>query len=101
MGFFAAGWGQLYSAQRNGTALFSRLDGDGMITTVAPRPAWDDIHQIEFTFLPPDKDGRWRMYHASYSKENSNPYIDHRADVGYKQAIGMYSFEWPQDTAIV
>jgi hypothetical protein len=95
--YFVAGWGQIYVAQRNGSALFSRLEGDGMITAVPPSPAFDDIHQIEFTFLPPGSDGRWRLYHASYSKENGNPFAK-RADVGFKQAIGMYSFEWPNDS---
>jgi len=94
--YFVAGWGQIYVAQRNGSALFSRLEGDGMITSVPPSPAFDDIHQIEFTFLPPGDDGRWRMYHASYSKETGNPYAK-RADAGFKQAVGMYSFEWPQE----
>ena len=36
---------------------------------------------------------RWRLYHASYSMENGNPNAT-RADYGYKQAIGMYTFLW-------
>jgi hypothetical protein len=45
---------------------------------------------------PREKGGRWRLYHASYSSINENPNAT-KADYGYKQAIGMYSFSWDDD----
>ena len=94
--FFAAGWGNLYAAPINGSVRFERLGGDPRIAAPAPSPAWDDLHQIEFAFLQPpagDADGRVRLYQASYSDQNGNPKAT-RADYGFKQAIGMYSFAW-------
>mmetsp|Transcript_10346 Transcript_10346/g.26500 ORF Transcript_10346/g.26500 Transcript_10346/m.26500 type:complete len:442 (-) Transcript_10346:724-2049(-) len=93
--YFVAGWGNLYRLPLPATRLqFTRLAGDGVISTPAPQGAFDDFKQIEFTFLPPPTpDGRWRLYHASYSNENGNPNAT-RADYGYKQAVGMYTFDW-------
>ena len=77
-----------------GTLNFKRLPGNSTIARPAPEGEWDDLHQIEFTFLPPAKEGgRWSLYHASYSSSNENPHAT-KADCGYKQAIGMYSFDW-------
>lgn len=93
--FFVGGWGNIYTAAHNGHLNFTRLPGYGVVSEPAPSPAYDDFRQIEFTFLPPaSPGGRWRMYHASYSKENGNANAT-RADYGYKQAIGMYTFSWP------
>lgn len=95
--YFVAGWGNLYRMPLNGSSVlhFDRLVGDGVITTPAPQGSYDDFRQIEFTFLPPAAPGeRTRLYHASYSSENSNPNAT-RADYGFKQALGMYTFDWP------
>lgn len=48
--FFVNGWGNLYRA-RAGTLTFERL-GNATIARPAPAGQWDDLHQIEFTFLP-------------------------------------------------
>ena len=91
--FFVNGWGNIYRAPP-GTLRFDRLPANSTIARPAPQGSWDDLHQIEFTFLPPREAGaRWMMYHASYSSVNQNPNAT-RADYGYKQAIGMYSFTW-------
>ena len=94
--FFTSGWGNLYAAPTNGSVRFERLGGVPRIATPAPSPAWDDVHQMEFTFLPPaadDAGGRVRLYFAAYSDQNGNPNAT-RANYGFKQAIGMYSFSW-------
>lgn len=98
--FFIAGWGNIYQARVNTerTLSFERVAGDPMIATPAPPGQWDDLHQIEYTFLPPPANAvgegkRWRLYHASYSKTTVNPHAT-RADYGYKASIGMYSFDW-------
>ena len=67
-----------------------------MLTTPTPHGEFDDLHQIEFQFLAPaHRGGRWLLYHASYASETSNPHAT-RADYGFKQAIGVYSFLWDQ-----
>ena len=38
---------------------------------------------------------RVRLYHATYSTVNHNPNVTKKADFGYKEAIGMYTFDWP------
>ena len=96
--YFVNGWGNIFvartSTSTNNSLAFTRLEGQGVLTTAAPPGNFDDIHQIEFTFLPPvQPGGRYRLYHASYSMHNGNPNAT-RADYGYKQAIGMYSFAW-------
>ena len=91
--YFVNGWGNIYRAPA-GTLKFERLPGNATIARPAPAGQWDDLHQIEFTFLPPrEKGGRWRLYHASYANATANP-LAKKADYGYKQAIGMYSFTW-------
>ena len=49
--FFVNGWGNIYKAAR-GTLAFKRLPGNATIARPAPTGQWDDLHQIEFTFLP-------------------------------------------------
>ncbi len=91
--FFVNGWGNIYKAEA-GSLKFKRLPGNATIARPAPRGSWDDLHQIEFTFLKPrEKGGRWRLYHASYASTSGNAGAK-KADYGYKQAIGMYSFLW-------
>ena len=90
--FFVNGWGNIYRAPP-GSLSFARL-GNATIARPAPPGSFDDLHQIEFTFLPPAvAGGRWTMYHASYAGRSRNP-GQRRADYGYKQAIGMYTFTW-------
>lgn len=91
--YFVNGWGNIYKAAP-GTLSFKRLPGNATIARPSPSGSYDDLHQIEFTFLPPrDKGGRWLLFHASYAAETQNPAAT-RADYGFKQAIGMYSFTW-------
>lgn len=90
--YFVNGWGNLYKAPP-GTLRFARL-GNATIARPAPSGSRDDLHQIEFTFLPPrEAGGRWLLYHASYASTTANA-GSKKADYGYKQAIGMYSFVW-------
>lgn len=97
--YVVAGWGNIYTLPLDGATSttkleFTRLKGDGVIAIPSPPGAYDDFRQIEYTFLPPQSvGGRWRLYHASYSLENGNPNAT-RADYGYKQALGMYTFDW-------
>ena len=91
--YFVNGWGNIYKAS-NGTLDFKRLGGNATIARHSPHGAYDDLYQIEFTFLPPQEEGgRWLLFHASYSDVTSHAGTK-RADYGYKQAIGMYSFNW-------
>ncbi len=91
--FFVNGWGNIYKAEA-GSLKFKRLPGNATIARPSPEGSWDDLHQIEFTFLKPhEKGGRWRLYHASYASTSENAGA-RKADYGYKQAIGMYSFLW-------
>ena len=91
--YFVDGWGQLYQANASAAPGLQFVPLGAMLTQPAPPPAFDDLHQIEFTFLlPTPQDPRVRLYHASYSAENHNPNAS-RADYGFKQAIGMYTFE--------
>jgi hypothetical protein len=93
--YFVNGWGNLYKAAPE-TLSFKRLPGNATIARPSPRGSYDDLHQIEFTFLPPSKvGGRWKLYHASYASETQNP-LAKEADCGYKMAIGMYSFTWDE-----
>ena len=98
--FFVNGWGNIYKSANGTTMAFKRL-GNATIARPAPAQSFDDLHQIEFTFLPPagavgsggGGGGRWSLFHASYSSANHNPHAT-RADYGFKQAIGMYTFDW-------
>ena len=49
--FFVNGWGNIYKASP-GTLAFKRLPGNATIARPSPAGEWDDLHQIEFTFLP-------------------------------------------------
>ena len=90
--YFVNGWGNIYKAPP-GSLSFERL-GNATIARPAPKGSYDDLHQIEFTFLPPAvAGGRWSLYHASYSDQSMNA-GQRKADYGYKQAIGMYTFDW-------
>lgn len=95
--YFAAGWGNIYRMPLNATTKvlqFSRLPSNAVIAEPAPTGAYDDVKQIEYTFLPPAvQGGRWRLYHASYADHTENP-DTHHVLYGYKLAIGMYSFDW-------
>ena len=48
--YFVNGWGNIYKAPP-GSLNFERL-GNATIARPAPAGQWDDLHQIEFTFLP-------------------------------------------------
>lgn len=110
--YFACGWGLIYKRSlslgtidnqtlttlalnsKSGETEFVRLSENPVLAEPFVPGSYDDIHQIEYTFLPPATgEKRWRLYHASYSQENGNPNAT-RADYGYKQAIGMYMFDW-------
>ena len=97
--YFVNGFGSLYkSISPAGAPLhFLRLPANASAVEPAPPGEWDDLHQVSFAFLPAARRARGertRLYHASYSSVNRNPRAT-KADFGYKQAIGMYSFDWP------
>lgn len=96
--YFVNGFGSLYrsDAPPGAPLAFTRLPNNATAVTPAPHGEWDDLHQVSFAFLPGRDGGRARLYHASYSSVNFNPHAT-MADFGYKQAIGMYSFDWPSD----
>ena len=103
--FFVTHWGKLYSAPWDHLLYFAPLEGNASIVAPVPAPSWDDLHQIEFTFAPPDpiggggSGGRYLLYHVSvcgvqYSDEQPES-NSRRLHYGYKQAISVYSFALP------
>lgn len=59
--FFVNGWGNIYKTEA-GSLKFQRLPGNATIARPSPEGSWDDLHQIEFTFLKPrEKGGSWEV----------------------------------------
>ncbi len=98
--FFVTEWGKLYTAPSHHLLGMQPLlttscsaNCNSMLTVPGPKGAWDDLYQIEFTFLVPVAVGeRVYLYFASYSNETGSP-SGVFADYGYKQAIGILSCE--------
>ena len=122
--YFVESYGSIYrSLSNDGPLKFQEIPGK--IVKPGPPGSYDDLGDVALTFLLPsvlkttsimrnisryhlrlgdddDNNNIWtlnnnrvRLYHATYSTVNHNPNVTKKADFGYKEAIGMYTFDWP------
>ena len=95
--YFVESYGSLYIGSTTGPLEFQKSPQP--LVTPGPPGEWDDLGQVALTFLAAtgSQDKRARLYHATYSSVSGNENA-RKADFGYKLAIGMYSFEWADET---